>query len=128
MIPSVSRMGSTMAGCTIAIGLAITGVAADLIGFFSIVGASFGPICGAMAADYILSGFEWSGPREGVNWAGYLAWAVGFAVGILPFLPLPSEILQYTQPAVVYSFAVGFLVYLILAKAGLQPKLVALPR
>jgi cytosine permease len=128
MIPSVSRMGSTMAGCTVAIALAITGVAADLIGFFSIVGASFGPICGAIAADYILSGFEWSGPREGINWAGYLAWAVGFIVGILPFLPLPAETLRYTQPAVVYSFAVGFLVYLALAKAGLQPRTVALPR
>ena len=37
-------MSSTMVGVTVAIMLAITGKAADLIGFFSIVGASFGPI------------------------------------------------------------------------------------
>lgn len=126
MLPGVPRMGSTMAGCTVAIVLAITGKAADLIGFFSIVGASFGPICGAMAADYLLSGGKWSGPREGINWAGYGAWAVGFLVGILPFLPLPEEVKAYTQPAVVYSFIVGFALYWLLAKAGLQPKTVAM--
>jgi cytosine permease len=121
MLPGVPRMGSTMVGCTIAIVLAITGKAADLIGFFSIVGASFGPICGAIAADYLLSGGKWAGPRRGINWAGYLAWAVGFVVGILPFLPLPEPVKGYTQPAVVYSFVVGFAVYWLLAKAGLEP-------
>lgn len=124
MLPGVPRMGSTMAGCTVAIVLAVTGKAADLIGFFSIVGASFGPICGAMAADYLLSGGRWAGPREGVNPAGYIAWALGFIVGILPFLPLPAEVQAYTQPAVVYSFVVGFVVHYLLAKAGLQPKVV----
>ena len=44
--------------------LAITGVAANLVPFFQIVGASFGPICGAMAADYLLSGRKWAGPRQ----------------------------------------------------------------
>lgn len=122
MIPGVPRVASTMAGVTVAIVLAITGVAANLIGFFSIVGASFGPICGAMAADYLLSGKRWAGPREGINWAGYGAWAVGFAVGILPQLPVSPEILAVSQPAVVYSFVVGFAVYALLAKAGLEPK------
>ena len=121
MIPGVPRMGSTMAGVTIAIILAITGKAADLIGFFSIVGASFGPICGTMVADYLLSGRKWPGPRQGINWAGYGAWAVGFIVGILPFLPLPEDIKAYTQPAVVYSFIVGFALYALLAKLGLEP-------
>lgn len=120
MIPGVPRMGSTMAAMTVAILLAITGKAADLIGFFSIVGASFGPICGAMAADYLLSGKKWAGPREGINWAGYGAWAVGFLVGILPFLELPESLKAWTQPAVVYSFIVGFLMYIVLTKAGLQ--------
>jgi cytosine permease len=121
MIPSVPRMLSTMIGVTIAIGLAITGVAENLIGFFSIVGASFGPICGAMAADWYLSDQRWAGPREGINWAGYGAWAVGFLVGILPFIGYPN-----VQPAVVYSFLAGFVVYVALAKAGLQPKVVPL--
>jgi cytosine permease len=121
MIPGVKRMSSTMAGVTIAIILAVTGVAADLIGFFTIVGASFGPICGAMAADYLLSGRRWKGPREGINWAGYIAWAVGFIIGILPSLPVSPEIKTYSQPAVLYGFFAGFLVYSVLAKAGLEP-------
>ncbi|MBK9167702.1 MAG: cytosine permease [Bryobacterales bacterium] len=122
MIPGVPRMSSTMAGVTVAIALAVTGVAENLIGFFTIVGASFGPICGAMAADYLLSGRRWAGPREGINWAGYGAWAAGFVVGILPFLPLPDGVLRYAQPAVVYSFVTGFVVYAALARAGLEPR------
>lgn len=126
MIPGVKRMSSTMAGVTVAIVLAVTGVAADLIGFFTIVGASFGPICGAMAADYLLSGKQWKGPREGVNWAGYIAWAVGFAVGILPNLPVSPELKTYAQPAVLYSFVAGFLIYAALAKLGLEPRTIPL--
>jgi purine-cytosine permease-like protein len=128
MIPSVPRVASTMTGAVIGIILAVTGVAANLIGFFNIVGASFGPICGAMAADYLLSGRRWAGPREGVNFAGYGAWLVGFIVGILPFLPLSPDIKPYTQPAVLYSFITGFVVYAALAKAGLQPKVVQMPK
>ena len=105
--------------------LAVTGVAANLISFFTIVGASFGPICGAMAADYLLSGRKWAGPREGVNWAGYIAWAIGFAVGILPFV-LPAGQAANAQPAVLYSFITGFAVYAVLAKLGLEPKIVAM--
>ena len=82
-----------------------------------------GPIIGAMVADYLLSGKKWSGPREGVNMAGYIAWAVGFIVGILPLDVLPitlsPEMKSYMQPAVVYSFIVGFVVYYALAKAGM---------
>src|ERR1035441_1508013 len=84
MIPSVPRVASTMAAAAGGVLLAITGVAANLIGVFTIVGASFGPIIGAMVADYLLCGKKWGGPREGVNLAGYIAWAVGFIVGILP--------------------------------------------
>jgi cytosine permease len=122
MIPQVSRFSSTMAGATIGIILAVTGVAGDLAGFFGIVGASFGPICGAIAADYLLSGREWAGPRVGINWAGYGAWAVGFVVGILPSLPVSPSIKQYLQPAPLYSLIVSFIVYWVLAKAGLEPR------
>jgi len=128
MIPSVPRVASTMTGAVIGIILAVSGVAGNLVGFFSLVGASFGPIVGAMVADYLLAGRRWSGPRQGVNIAGYGAWAVGFLVGILPSLPLSPEILPYTQPAVLYSFFVGFVVYMVLAKAGLQPKIVEMPK
>jgi cytosine permease len=127
MIPKVPRVSSSMVGAVVGIILAVTGVAANLISFFTIVGASFGPIIGAMTADYMLSGRKWAGPREGINMAGYLAWAIGFVVGILPFLPLPDSIKPYVQPAGLYSFIAGYIVYGIAAKAGLQPKVVAMP-
>jgi cytosine permease len=124
MIPGVPRLTSTMVGAVIAAILAITGLAANLVNLFTIIGASFGPICGAIVADYLLSGRKWSGPREGINFAGYGAWAVGFVIGILPFLPIDEATKPYLQPAAVYSFIAGFVVYIALAKAGLQPKVV----
>jgi cytosine permease len=124
MIPSVSRMTSTMVSVTIAAILAVTGVTQNLIGIFTIVGASFGPVCGAMTADYLLSGGKWAGPREGINWAGYGAWAVGFTVGILTFIPGMEGLSDKVQPLAVWSFVAGFIVYLALAKLGLESKTV----
>lgn len=121
MLPKIPRTVSTLAAVTLSAILAITGVASDLVGFFVIVGASFGPICGAMAADYLLAGRRWSGPRQGINWAGYIAWALGFLVGIPDHLPgIPPSWVKVDNPSVLYSFVIGFLVYLILAKAGLR--------
>jgi cytosine permease len=125
MIPGVPRVGSTMLGVAVAIVLAVTGIAGQIIWFFGLVGASFGPICGAMAADYILSGRKWAGPREGVNVPGYAAWAVGFLVGILPKLPVPDAL--KAEPAVLFSFFAGFIVYYALAKAGMESKTVPMP-
>jgi cytosine permease len=120
MIPSVPRTTWTFGGATVGILLAMTGVAGNLSGFFGLIGASFGPVCGAMAADFLLSGGKWPGPRKGVNPAGYAAWALGFVVGILnhPWV----KALPGWHPAALYSFVVGFVVYLILAAVGLQPK------
>ncbi len=127
MIPKIPRPVSTLAGVTVGAVLAITGVAGNLVRFFSIVGASFGPICGAMAAEYLLAGGEWSGPRQGVNWAGYAAWAAGFVVGILDRIPgLPTSWVRLDRPAVLWSFVAGFVVYLLLSKAGLRPPVVSL--
>jgi cytosine permease len=124
MIPGVPRLGSSMAGATVAFLLAVTGAAGNLIGLFTVIGASFGPICGAILADYLLAGKKWAGPREGVSIPGYAAWAVGFVIGILPFLPISEATKAYVQPAAVYSFIAGFVVYAALAKAGLEPKTV----
>ncbi len=126
MLPKIPKTVSTLVGVTIGALLAITGVAQHLIVFFQIVGASFGPICGAMAADYILAGNKWSGPRLGINWAGYIAWAVGFLVGILDKVPgAPDALVKADRPAVLWSFIVGFLVYYALSLAGLRPPVVA---
>ena len=116
-----------MVGVTIGALLAILGVANNLVGFFTIVGASFGPICGAMAADYILSEYKWSGPREGINWAGYIAWGAGFVVGILDRIPgIPAAWVKADDPEVLFSLIAGFVVYFLLAKAGLRPPIVQL--
>lgn len=122
MLPGIPRSASTLAAITVSALLAITGIANHLVDFFGIVGASFGPICGAMAADYIASGMKWAGPRRGVNWAGVIAWAAGFAVGVPTLIPgLPAAWAKADNPAVLYSFAAGFLLYLALAKLGLEP-------
>jgi cytosine permease len=125
MLPKIPKAVSTLIGVTVGALLAITGVAEHLIVFFQIVGASFGPICGAMAADYILAGYRWSGPRAGINWAGYVAWAVGFIVGILDKIPgVPQGLKNIDQPSVLWSFVIGFVIYWVLAKAGVWPQVV----
>ncbi len=125
MLPKVPKAVSTLIGVTVGVLLAVTGVVNNLIGFFTIVGASFGPICGAIAADYLLAGRKWSGPRQGINWAGYAAWAVGFFIGIMPSLHfMPAGWRAADSPAVLYSFIAGFIVYAVLAKLGARPALV----
>jgi purine-cytosine permease-like protein len=125
MLPRIPKTVSTLVGVTIGALLAITHVAQNLIGFFLFVGASFGPICGAMTADYLLAGQRWSGPRAGINWAGYLAWALGFLVGILNRIPgAPAGLVAANHPAGLYAFLVAFVVYWALAKAGLRPAVV----
>ncbi|MGE5326620.1 MAG: cytosine permease, partial [Deltaproteobacteria bacterium] len=126
IFPKIPRQLSTFVGVTLGVALAITGVAENLVGFFQIVGASFGPICGAMAADYLLARRKWSGPRRGINWAGYAAWALGFVVGILDRIPgVPQSWVKADQPAVLVSFLVGFVVYFVLAKVGVWPSLIS---
>ncbi len=125
MLPMIPRGVSTFFAVSISGILAITGVADNLVGFFSIVAASFGPICGAMMADYLLADKRWSGPREGINWAGYIAWVFGFLVGIPEHIPgLPPALVKLDNPSALYAFAVGFLVYLLLARLGMRPPVV----
>jgi cytosine permease len=120
IFPKLPRIGLTMVAGIIGIVLAATGVAQNLIGFFLIIGASFGPIIGAMTADYLRNG-QWSGPRKGINWAGYIAWAVGFVVGILGVIPGIG--FGYGLETLM-SFIVGLAVYLILADFGLEPEVI----
>ncbi len=122
MLPKIPRTISTLTGVTIGALLAVTGVAKNLIGFFVIVGASFGPICGAIAADYLLAGKKWAGPRAGINWAGYISWTLGFVVGMLDRIPgVPAGLVKFGRPAPLFSFVVAFIVYFGLAKAGMLP-------
>ncbi|MHC4175309.1 MAG: hypothetical protein ACYST5_20550, partial [Planctomycetota bacterium] len=77
----------------------------------------------------LLSGCKWAGPRKGINWAGYIAWAVGFVVAILPnpmIVKLTGRPFSFITPAPVIAFVIGFVLYVILAKAGLEPPVVAM--
>ena len=120
VMPKVNPFVSVGIGAAISIVLAVTKLAGNLVGVFIIIGASFGPIVGAMVVDYFLAGKKWSGPRAGFNPAGWISWALGFLVGIGPNLgiavPCPP----------VAAFLVGALVYLICAKAGLLSPVVPL--
>jgi len=127
MFPKANKTIMVAIGAVVAIILAIKGWAFDLGSVFGLIGASFGPICGSMAADYLLSGCKWAGPRKGINWAGYIAWAVGFVVAILPnpmIVKLTGRPFSFITPAPVIAFVIGFVLYAILAKAGLQPEVV----
>ncbi len=117
-LPKVNPFISVGIGTVVAIILAVTGVVAKAIAVFVIIGASFGPICGAMLVDYLLSGQKWSGPRAGFNPAGWIAWALGFVVGILPNLGVN------VPAAPVLAFVVGAVVYFLCAKMGMQSAVV----
>ncbi|MCU0786418.1 MAG: cytosine permease [Verrucomicrobia bacterium] len=117
-LPKVNPFISVGIGTAVSIVLAITGLAGKVIPVFVIIGASFGPICGAMMVDYLLSGKKWSGPRAGFNPAGWIAWALGFVVGILPNLGVN------VPAAPVAAFVVGAVVFFLCAKLGMQSKIV----
>jgi cytosine permease len=119
VMPKVNPFISVGIGAVVSTILALTGVAGNLPSVFGIIGASFGPICGAMAVDYLLAGNRWSGPRVGFNPAGWIAWALGFVVGILPNLHGLYPAIPDVPAAPVVAFAVGALVYFVCAKSGL---------
>jgi cytosine/uracil/thiamine/allantoin permease len=64
VVPKLPRRVTALAGAVISILLAVTGLAGNLVNVFLIVGASFGPICGAMTADYLLSANDEPGHAE----------------------------------------------------------------
>ncbi len=121
-LPGVNPFLSVGIGAAVSILLAISGMAGKAIIVFQIIGATFGPILGAMLVEYLREGRQWSGPREGFNPAGWIAWLLGAVVGVLPILNV------YPVPAApVAAFLVGAIVYAVLAKLGMQTRIVPLP-
>jgi len=118
-LPKVNPFISVGVGTAVSIVLAVTGWAGDVMGVFTIIGASFGPVCGAMMVDYFLAGKKWAGPRAGWNLAGWISWVVGFIVGMAPLVGLAN-----IPAAPLVAFIVGAVLYYILAKAGLEPEVV----
>jgi len=120
-LPKVNPFISCGIGTLVACLLIVSGLAGKAGTVFGIIGASFGPVCGAMMADYLLAGKKWAGPRAGFNPAGWISWVVGFAVGGLPLVGVFSEVIPCPP---VSAFVVGFALYYALAQAGMEsPKL-----
>ncbi len=113
-LPKVNPWISCGIGCAVAVTLAITGVAGRAIAIFSFIGASFGPICGALFMEYILNKGRWSGPRAGFNPAGWVSWALGFIVGVQPNFAAHCGFAIPAAP--VMAFIVGAVVYALMSK------------
>jgi cytosine permease len=152
VMPKVNPFLSVGIGAIVSMILAIVTVegkpvAGNLGGVFGLIGASFGPICGAILVDYLLAGGKWNGPRAGFNPAGWIAWALGFIAGILPN-PMLNDAVRPNVPfgfvssfiglekfwsvlcwlcAPVAAFIVGAVVYFICAKIGLLSATVPIP-
>jgi len=121
-LPKVNPFITVGIGTAVSILLAVTGWAADVQYVFGVIGASFGPVCGAMMVDYILAGKKWAGPRASFNPAGWISWIVGFIVGMMPLVSLPLVGKVNIPAAPLMAFIVGAVLYFILAKAGLESK------
>lgn len=129
VMPKINPVISVGVGTVVSIALAVTGLAGDLPSVFGIIGASFGPICGAMTADYLLNRRNWSGPRSGFNPAGWIAWAVGFFVGVMPNLHAQVNAAIPDVPAApIAAYIVGFVVYAVCFKIGLKTAAVPMPQ
>jgi len=130
-LPKVNPFVSCGIGTLVACLLIVTGFAGQAGDMFTLIGASFGPVCGAMMADYLLSGKKWAGPRAGFNPAGWISFAVGFFVGGITLIV--EVFLKGTMPFAipcppVSAFVVGFVLYYLLAKAGLESKKLDMPQ
>ncbi len=121
-LPKVNPFVSVGLGTLVSIILAVTSLAGQAGAVFKVIGASFGPICGAMLVDYVLAGNRWAGPRPGWNVAGWVSWALGFIVGIAPLVGIAN-----VPAAPLVAFIVGAVVYFALAKAGMVSAAVEMP-
>ncbi len=121
-LPKVNPFISCGIGTAASVALVLSGKAGNAAAVFGIIGASFGPICGAMTADFLLAGRKWPGPRAGFNPAGWISWAVGFVVGTWNGLFVDLlHVSDFQMPCPpVAAYIVGFVLYIILAKAGLE--------
>lgn len=130
-LPKVNPFISVGIGTAASIALVLSGQAGNAAQMFGIIGASFGPICGAMTADYLLAGCRWPGPRAGFNPAGWISWAVGFFLGSIDMIAakvpaLSGWALNVPCPPLA-AIVVGFVLYFLLAKIGLTSKQLEMP-
>ncbi len=131
-LPKVNPFVSVGIGTAFSILLVALGWAGQAQDVFTVIGASFGPICGAMAADYLLAGRKWAGPRAGFNPAGWISWAVGFVVGafnlVAGLIPAVASYAGIVPVPPLLAMVVGFVLYYALAQAGMVTRTLPLPQ
>lgn len=115
--PRLSRVRWSVCGSAAAWLLIAANVAGRLEEIFSVMGAVFAPMAGAMLGDYLRHQGRWPGPREGVNQAGLVAWVAGLTVGLIPTIGRAwgQPALARIQPAAVLGCVTALVVYLLLA-------------
>lgn len=122
LVPAVPRLAGTLAGVAAGLTLIVLGWWARTDVIFSVLGALFAPIAGAMVAESVRHRRpDWPGPRRGTNPAGLLAWAVGVVVGLSPLLA-PSDAVAKLPAAALLAFVAAFVVYSGAALVGLEPR------
>jgi cytosine permease len=135
-MPKINPYITVGLGAVVSAVLAVSGWAGNVIQVFIVIGASFGPVCGAMLADFWLSRCRWSGPRAGFNAAGWISWIVGFVVGafnlvvdwLLPYewatnaIPDLAAWKGYVPVPPVTAMVVGLVLYLVLSWLGLRSR------
>jgi cytosine permease len=114
------RLYWTLIGMAVAYVLIALRITARLDMVYTLLGATFAPIAGALAAESLRTASPWPGPRRGVNPAGVAAWVVGFAVGVIPLAGQLAAVptLNRVQPAAVLAFTAAFLVNLVVGRLG----------
>lgn len=127
--PRLSETHWAVVGALVAWVVVVLGRAQHLLLIYSVVGAIFAPISGAIAADYVRSKGRWPAARRGWNGPGVLAWAVGLVVGLTPLVggALGNRQLATVQPAAVFAFGFAFMTYLVLALLGRESPEEAVP-
>ncbi|SIO63025.1 cytosine permease [Singulisphaera sp. GP187] len=128
--PRISRLGWNLIGTTAAWPLVATGLAIRLEEIFTLLGAIFAPMVGAMTADYVRNRGVWPGPRRGLNPAGLVAWLCGVAVGLVPLIAVAGGWSDGSrlQPSSVFAFAAAFLIYTLLAAIGAESQALPIPK
>jgi hypothetical protein len=120
--PQLKRIRWTVIGTIAAWLLIASGHAGQLATTFSLIGAALAPLVAALAADSLRQRGRWRGPRRGVNAPGLIAWAIGFALGLVPIVadavgwPAGTRF----QPAAVFAYVAAFVVYFVLAACGAE--------
>lgn len=129
--PKINPLITCGLGVLAAIFLSVSELAGRAGDVFTVVGASFGPICGAMIADYLLAGKRWAGPRIGFNAPGWIAWFFGFIVGAATLVVevfLDKEMPFVIPCPPVAALLTGFVLYLVFAKLGMESKVLPMPQ